>query len=261
MNMPEEQMPQDEVLAQDEIVEQDDQLHQESPINTAPKKRKPTSDAKGKSQKKKPKRRKSNGRASQVLAVLVVFLAFYAVLTLFVAGLILYSFYDTSDNTEIYSLSIVFDEKQISSLKAEQANNEYGLYVPFSNLAEIGAFGLAGDGDEFSMFIIGTDNRIEGSINSSLVIINDNPVRISAPIVYDKELEEYMIPIVLIENYINGIEVTYDDEKMVCKVSSDKSKTNVALKLLLPQGMQNAYFPDSFKYYGNETPESSEATE
>ncbi len=207
---------------------------------------------------KKPKRKKNTGRASQILAVLVVLLAFYLVISLFVAGLILYSFYDTADNTEIYSLNIIYGEKKIFSMDAEDANNEYGLYVPFSQLAEIGAFGLAGDGDEFAVFIIGTDNRIEGTVNSSLVVINDNPVRISSPIVYDSENNEYMIPIVLIENYINGIDVTYDDEQMICKVSSDNLKTDVSLKLLLPQGMPNAYFPDSFKYYGTE---SSEATE
>jgi len=219
----------------------------------APKKSSPKKKA-----NKKPKRKRNTGRASQILAVLVVVLAFYAVLTLFVGGLILYSFYDTAENTEIYSLSIVFDEKQIFSMEAEDANNEYGLYVPFSQLAEIGAFGLAGDGEDVALFIIGTDNRIEGSINSSLVVINDNPTRISAPIIYDSENNEYMIPIVLIENYINGIDVTYDDEKMICKVSADINKTDVSLKLLLPQGMDNAYFPDSFKYYGTE---SSEATE
>ncbi len=220
-------------------------------------KKKPKKEAE-KPTKKKPRRKINTAKISHIMALLVVLLAFYLGLSLFVGGLILYSFYDTADNTEIYSLSVVFDEKKIFSMDAEEANNEYGLYVPFSQLAEIGAFGLAGDGENFSMFIIGTDNRIEGTINSSLVVINDNPIRIASPIVYDAENGEYMIPIVLIENYINGIDVTYNDEKMICTVSADINKTDVALKLLLPKGMENAYFPDSFKYYGDEMPENSE---
>ncbi len=215
-----------------------------------PRKKKPASAKPNpNAQKKKRKRKNNSGRASSVIAFLIVFLAFYLIISLFVVGLVLYSFYDTADNTEIYSLSVVYDEKQIYSLKANDANNEYGLYMPFTQLAEIGSFGLAGDGDKYSLFIIGTDNRIEGTVNSSLVVINDNPIRISAPILYDSELNDYMIPIVLIENYINGIDVSYDNEKMVCAVSSSLSKANVSLKLLLPQGMANAYFPDSYKYY------------
>lgn len=214
-----------------------------------PRKKKPVSAKPKLKQVQKKKRKNNSGRASAVVAYLIVFLVFYLIISLFVAGLVLYSFYDTADNTEIYSLSVVYDEKQIYSLKANDANNEYGLYMPFTQLAEIGSFGLAGDGDKYSLFIIGTDNRIEGTVNSSLVVINDNPVRISAPILYDSELKDYMIPIVLIENYINGIDVSYDDEKMVCAVSSSLSKANVSLKLLLPQGMANAYFPDSYKYY------------
>lgn len=192
-------------------------------------------------------RRRESGMFTQALAYFIVFLAFYIVISLFVAGLIIYSFNDTAKNTEIYSISVIYGNKTLHRLDAKTANNEYGLYVPFSYLTEISSFGLAGSGDDATLFIIGTDNRIECRKNSSLIVINDNPVRISAPILYNNG--EYLIPVVLLENYINGIDVAYDDKKMVCSVSSDIGKTDVALKLLLPDEMKKSYFPDSYKYY------------
>lgn len=195
------------------------------------------------------KRRRRAGAASQILAVFIVFLAFYLVITLFIAGLIFYSFNSTAKNTEIYSLNVVYDETILHKTSAENANNEYGLYIPFSYLSEIASFGIAGDGDDVTLFIIGTDNRIECTKNSSLIIINENPIRISAPILYENG--EYLIPVMLLENYVNGISVTYDDEKMICRVATDVGKTKVSLKLLLPESVQAAYFPDSYKYYGN----------
>ena len=166
------------------------------------------------------------------LAVFIVFIAFYLIIILFAAG------------TIYYSVRLVYDEKVLHKLTAEAANNEYGLYIPFSYLTEIGSFGLAADGDDVTLFIIGTDNRIRCTKNSSLIVINDNPIRISAPILYGDE--DYLIPMVLIENYITGINVEYDEKLMICSVSSAIGKTNVALKLLLPEEMKPADFRRTF---------------
>ena len=112
----------------------------------------------------------------------------------------------------------------------------------------ITSFGLAGDGEDVTLFLIGTENRIECTRNSSLIIINENPVRISSPILYEDG--EYLIPISLLENYVNGISISYDDDKMICSVTPTGGKTDVSLTLLLPEDMEAAYFPESYKYYG-----------
>lgn len=196
------------------------------------------------------KRRRRKNKFAQIMAVLIVFLAFYLAISLFIALSIYYSFNNTIENTDIYSLNVAYDKTVLHKQEAQEANNEYGLYIPFSYLAEIGAFGLAGDGDDVTLFIIGTDNRIECTKNSSLVVINDNPIRISAPVLHQDG--EYLFPIVLVENYINGIDVSYNDEEMICLVSSKLGKTNIELKLLLPEDMKGAYFPDEYKYYGDQ---------
>ena len=193
------------------------------------------------------KRRRSSFAFTQILAVLIVFLAFYFAISLFIAGSIYYSFNSTAKNTEIYSLNVLYDETVVYKADATTVNNEYGLYIPFEQLSAIANIGLAGDGDEVTMFLIGSDNRIECTKNSSLVVINDNPVRISAPILY--ESGDYLIPVLLIENYVNGIDVVYDDEKMVCQVINDVGKSDIELTLHLPVEMEKADFPDSYKDY------------
>ena len=193
----------------------------------------------------KPKRKKSN--LSGIMAFLVLFLAAYLILSLLTVAFIWYSFNSGAENDDIYSVRIYHDENLLYKISTTDANNEYGLYIPFEYLAEISSFGLAGNGDDMTLFIIGTDNRIKCTKNSSLVVINDNAVRISSPILYEDG--EYFIPVTLIENYINGIDVAYDNEDMICNISIGVSKNNIELNLLLPDPMENAYFPESYKYY------------
>ena len=210
----------------------------------------------GKTPRRNNPRPRNRDRSSKVAAFVIVVLLFYALFTLLIAGFIFYSFNDTAKNTEIYSLRVVYDEKTIHSIPAAEANDQYGLYIPFSYLTDIAAFGLAGEGDDISLFIIGTDNRINCTANSSLIVINDNPVRISAPVMRRESDGEYLIPVTLLETYIKGIDVRYDSEKMICYVSSDVGKTDVALTLLLPEPMEKSYFPESYKVY---RPEESTA--
>lgn len=223
--------------------------------------KKPVETAPARGAKKKPQtdkeRARKNDAGSKILAFVIVLLGFYAGLILLIAGFIFYSFNDTAKNTDIYSIRVVYDETTLHSITAANANNEYGLYVPFEYLTEIGAFGLAGDGDEVSLFIIGTDNRIQCTKNSSLIVINDNPVRISAPLLSRESDGEFLIPVVLLENYINGIDVRYDNDRMICYISTGSGKTDVALKMLLPEEMQKANFPESYKTY---TPSTSSET-
>ncbi|MBO4276931.1 MAG: hypothetical protein J5793_01555 [Clostridia bacterium] len=197
--------------------------------------------------KTEPARNSETG--TKILAFVIVLLIAYVGIILFIAGIIYYSYNDTAKNTEIYSVRVVYDETTLHTLSAQAANNEYGLYVPFSYLSEICSFGIAGDGDDVTMFLIGTDNRIQFRKNSSLIVINDNPIRISAPLLCRESDGEYLIPVLLIENYINGIDVTYDRDKMICYVYSSGAKSDVSLKLLLPEEMQPAYFPESYKTY------------
>lgn len=203
------------------------------------------------------KRRRKDAFSRKAAAV-IVFLVFYTLMILFVFGMVFYSFHHSSNNVDLYSVKILYDEKMLYELPAKEVNNEYGLYVPFSYLTEICSFGMAGDGDDISLFIIGTDNRIDCKKNSSLIVINDNPIRISAPILYRDN--EYLIPMVLLDNYIKGIDISYDEDKKICTLSSSRGQSGLSLKLLLPDEMKKAYFPDSYKEY-NTSEENSEVSD
>ncbi len=223
--------------------EQDfEQEQEQTHVAKAPKKKKLTQKQLRDAAKK---RRRNN--FSSALAVFIVFLGFFLVFSLITVGFIYYSFHNTAKKDDTYTLKIVYDENVLHTIEEEDANNEYGLYVPFEYLAEISSLGLAGEGDNVTMFIIGTDNRIKCAKNSSLVVINDNPIRISSPILYKDG--DYLIPVSLLENYIKGVDVTYDKEKMVCSISSDVKKSDISLSILLPDSMAAPYFPESYKYY------------
>ena len=204
-----------------------------------------------KPERKRAEKEKSrrNDVRTRILAFVIVLFGTYIVFSLFIAGMIYYSFNDTAKNTEIYSVRVVYDETTLHTINAQTANNEYGLYIPFSYLSEICSFGIAGDGEDVTMFLIGTDNRIKFRKNSSLIVINDNAIRISAPLLARESDGEFLIPVILIENYINGINVRYDKDKMICYISSEGPKAAVSLKLLLPEEMEPAYFPESYKTY------------
>lgn len=223
----------------------------------AEQKKKITPPQRQKNTKKVKRKRRKKVSGSAVLAFLIVFFAFYLVFTLAIAGFLFYSFNSTSENPDYYSLTVLYDDNELYELDADEANNEYGLYIPFSSLSKISSFGLAGDGDDITLFLIGTDNRIKCTKNSALIEINDNPIRISSPILFDDEEKEYLIPVSLLDNYINGIDVSYDNEEMICTVASDIGKSDISLKLLLPEDIEAPYFPDSYKYYGAKD-ESSE---
>ena len=98
------------------------------------------------------------------------------------------------------------------------------------------------------------------SVREAIKIFNTNalggrkiPHGVSNPVFHKNENGDYLIPIVLIENYINGIDVVYDDEEMICKVINDIGKSDIELTLHLPEEMEKADFPDSYKDYFYET--------
>ena len=86
----------------------------------------------------KPKRKKSN--LSGIMAFLVLFLAAYLILSLLTVAFIWYSFNSGAENDDIYSVRIYHDENLLHKISTTDANNEYGLYIPFEYLAEISSF-------------------------------------------------------------------------------------------------------------------------
>ncbi len=189
---------------------------------------------------KKPARRLTPGErrgAQKLLAVLVVAVLLYLLLMMIIAFLVWYSFETPAESEALYSLQIVtaVDKKRIASYSVEQANNSYGLYLHYADLAPLCGFGVAGDEEQVTLFLPGdglTTDSIVCNRNSSLIQVNGNSVRLSSPILFSGD--DYLLPVSLFETYLSGLEITYDDEKQTCTVTVPETLV-FSLKLHKPE--------------------------
>lgn len=189
-------------------------------------------------QKPAPKQKRSlsagEKRGAQMLfAILFVAAAIYVVIVLIIALFIWYSFGTLSENTTLYALRVLDSdgETRIASYSVEEANNRYGLYVPYSTLAPSCGFGVAGDGEQITLYLPdagGSTGSILCNRDSSLIEINGNSVRLSSPVLF--EGDDYLLPVSLFESYLSGLDITYDDEKQLCTLTVP-AKLAFSLKL------------------------------
>lgn len=175
--------------------------------------------------------------AQMLLAILFVAVVFYVILMLIIALFIWYSFGTLSESTTLYSLRVMDSdgETRIASYSVEEANNRYGLYVPYSVLAPLCGFGVAGDSEQVTLYLPdagGSTGSILCNKDSSLIEINGNPVRLSSPILFQGD--DYLLPVSLFESYLSGLEITYDDEKQICSLTVP-AKPLFSLKLHRPE--------------------------
>ena len=175
--------------------------------------------------------------AQMLLAILFVAAVIYVVLVLIIAFFLWYSFGTLSNNTTLYALRVMESdgETRIASFSVEEANNRYGLYIPYSTLAPLCDFGIAGDGEQVTIYLPDAGGRI-GSIlchrDSSLVEINGSSVRLSAPVLF--EGDDYLLPVSLFESYLSGLDVSYDDDKQICSLTIPANPV-FSLKLHRPE--------------------------
>ena len=175
--------------------------------------------------------------AQMLLAILFVAAILYMIFVLISAFFVWYSFGTLSENTTLYALRVLDSdgETRIASYSVEEANNRYGLYVPYSVLAPHCSFGVAGNSEQVTLYLPdagGSTGSILCNRDSSLVEINGNSVRLSAPILF--EGDDYLLPVSLFESYLAGLDVTYNDEQQLC-ILTIPAKPAFSLKLHRPE--------------------------
>lgn len=171
--------------------------------------------------------------AQMLLAILFVAAVIYVVLVLIIAFVVWYSFGSLSENTTLYALRVMGSdgETRIATYSVEQANNRYGLYVPYSALAPYCDFGVAGDNERVTIYLPdagGSTGSILCNRDSSLVEINGSSVRLSSPVLFQGD--DYLLPVSLFENYLSGLDITYNDETQLC-ILTMPAKPAFSLKL------------------------------
>ncbi len=196
----------------------------------------------GKPQKKKSRLTESEKRGAQtLLAILFVAGVLYVLIVFIIALLVWYSFSTPAESPTLYSLQVVTEsnDQRRASYSAEEANNSYGLYLRYSDIAPLCEFGIAGDGDRITLYLPG--NGLVGnpdqecivlSRNSSLVEVNGNLVRLSSPVLF--EGDDYLLPVSLFETYLLGLDVKYDQEENLCTITVPE-KLSFFLRLHRPK--------------------------
>lgn len=178
--------------------------------------------------------------AQTLLAILFVAGVLYLLIILIIAVCVWYSFSTPSESTALYSLRIVTEDGNIkrAAYSSSEANNSYGLYLRYSDIAPLCGFGIAGDEETVTLYLPGEglvgSTELESIVfhrNSSLIVVNGNNVRLSAPILF--EGDDYLLPVSLFETYLTGLTVEYDEEELLCLVTVPE-RLSFSLKLHKP---------------------------
>lgn len=172
------------------------------------------------------------------LVILLIFLTFYIVLSLALTAIFAIYYKSGSKSHTLYSLTTVryvqktngsYKRTILSTVDSDVANREYGLYIPFDDLNRMCDFSVAGNDDKLTVIVRGTDEYIEFFANSSFVYVNENPVRLSIPVLVGKS--GYYIPMEFVEEYIVDLEVGYDEDDETCTVAIYEKKGPIGFKL------------------------------
>lgn len=198
--------------------------------------------------KKTKKRKKSSSRTAQTFAaVAIVMLALIILMTAATAGVIYLIYDSTSDRAELYSLKLTKNGKTIKTVSSASANNVYGLYVPYSAVSQIADIGIAGDGVRINLVCLPSQSMITCTDDSTQIYVNGSSARLSVPVMFTEN--DYLLPIELFQNFVFGIDVSFNESTGICTLSRSDSNGDIRLKMSPVSEMEKTYFPESYKKY------------
>ncbi len=199
-------------------------------------------------QSKTTKKRKKHSRMAETfVTVAITMLVLIIIITALAAGVI-YMIYDSaSDSSGLYSLRLVKNGKTAVTVSSSSANRVYGLYVPYSAVACIADISIAGDDQKINLVCLPSQSMIACTDNSTQIYVNGSSARLSAPVIFTET--DILLPVELFQNFVFGIDVTFDEGTHVCKLSRDDDNGDIRLKMSPVSEMQKTYFPESYKKY------------
>lgn len=153
---------------------------------------------------------KKRQRRELFILKLVIFLTFYILINLIIAGFIFFSIKNRDETTKINRLEIVFDESQTVKLPGDALVKNNTVYIPFEKLDLLCKFVLTGDSSKITLIMNSGIDYTSFYKDSNLAYIGGASYRISAPVLFEKD--DYYIPLDFVNNYIEGIAVDYDEK-------------------------------------------------
>ncbi|MGM9658161.1 MAG: hypothetical protein ACI3W9_04140 [Eubacteriales bacterium] len=180
--------------------------------------------------------RQKRRRRERAVAVTALLLTVYICIGAIIAIYGILSFNSVAENDKVYSIEGCLGDKKVFSVSASTANNAYGLYVSFTTLNRLCPISITGDANRIALILPDTDDYIECFSNSSSILVNDTPCRLSSPVLFTED--DWLIPVELLDNYVNGLTVTYGDNH-VCKIVLADSSVVLTTSHSLPVGTAN----------------------
>ncbi|MEG1742685.1 MAG: hypothetical protein RR246_00795 [Clostridia bacterium] len=165
----------------------------------------------------------------QILAVLLLLLTFYLLISLVIVGFLVFNFSHVSTDNALYSLRLSNGKKNIVVIDAETANNSDDMYVSFTNLNKIFDMGMIGDKENATIVFRKSHEYFSCTANSRTVYINGMPAGLISPVILLDD--DYYFPFEFIKDYFEGLSIVYDKEKLTCTLKLENPDTIVALKL------------------------------
>lgn len=145
----------------------------------------------------------------------VIFLAMFALIFSSAVGVILlrYYSYEKPDGEILYQIGADGEVDTTShTLKRSSIMIDDTLYINITEIALLCEFTTTGDLDEIRLISKNESNdNVKLTLDSPVVVINGNPVRLSAPVF--RSGEAIYVPYEFFTSYVTGISVTYDEEK------------------------------------------------
>lgn len=160
-------------------------------------------------------------KTSKLRAALVIFLTFYLALMLITVSFFLLVLYRTEKSENAMSLKVTYQDGKSSAYDADDVYFNDTLYIPYTELDNLCDFIITGDKDRITLIVRTGDDYCTLYNNSQFMYVGNVPFRLTAPVVFSDD--DYYIPIEVIENYMVGLDIVYDNDKDICTVSLDGS--------------------------------------
>lgn len=155
-----------------------------------------------------------NRRKREVFLVkLIVFLTFYILISLIIAGFIFFSLKTQANALKVNRIDMVFDESRTVKIAGDTLVKDNIVYIPYEKLDLMCNFVLTGDSNKITLIISSGIDYVSFYRNSNLAFIGGSSYRISSPVLFEKD--DYYIPLDFINNYMKGIAVEFDEKENV----------------------------------------------
>lgn len=173
-----------------------------------------------------------------LLGVLAVYLVFFIFYSAFISVSLFIPSFELPEN---YTVAIAKEgsDKNIDSYSVSKKNaaRDGEIYVNFSWIADICRFPVSGDTEKLRYKIVSSDGEVQYMtvyLEGGRVFINENPVNIRTGVRYISG--EVYLPMSFVDEYISGIDISFDGENKKVKVILDNE---FSLKLRDSESLEN----------------------